>query len=340
MDFGLLYIQNKAASQAAMGLGCFVFVICILVPYIICWAFVPLYLILLILGAIRGFKVENPAFTFLIPLAPFAAACVLCMFFWWAIPFIVNLANDLFETFRSIFIDDNSPIVFLKDEIPDEKCYLYFILFFGGSISSFFSIMSIACMEPLSSTKQYHKINTRSKWDNNDNRWREIWIERKFLKDGIGLSYVKPTYQAYKTYTEQKIAHNAKDFFFNELKDQFIDQRMIDRIWEDVEWMFGQNGNDRDYKLDSVRTRQEKIKSLCIRASIDFTPTIKKLRQQFKNGAITKEVAMKSLYADFKKWKTELDLPDIESRTVWKSICQKINLQPKQTYTKSKKRSH
>lgn len=330
MDFGLLYIQNKAASQAAMGLGCFVFVICILIPYIFCWAFMPLYLILLILGAIRGFKVENPAFTFLFPLAPFGAACVLCMGFWWAIPTIVNLSNDLLDMINP-FYDGN---ILFRDNIPDDKCFLYFIGVLGGSVGSLFSIVSIGTL--LEEFKDF----TRYRSTNNNRAWQEIWIEQKFLKDGIGLSYVKPTYQAYKTYTEQKIAYNAKDFFFNELKDQFIDQRIIDRIWEDVEWMFGQNGNDRDYKLDSVRTRQEKIKSLCIRASIDFTPIINKLRQQFKNGAITKEVAMKSLYTDFKKWKTELDLPDIEARTVWKSICQKINLQPKQTYTKSKKRSH
>ena len=96
----------------------------------------------------------------------------------------MNLANDLFETFRSIFINSNSPIVFLKDKISDEKCYLYFILFFGGSVSSFFSIMSIACMEPLSLTKQYHKINTRSKWkwDKNDNIDAYCRASRKSVK--------------------------------------------------------------------------------------------------------------------------------------------------------------
>lgn len=317
MDFGILYIQNKAASQAAMGLGCFVFIFCILIPYIVCWAFVPLYLILLILGAIRGFKVENPAFTFLFPLVPFASACVLCMFFWWAIPAIVNFSNDLLDMI-SPFYDGNT---LFRDSIPDDKCFLYFIGVLGGSVGSIFSIVSIGAL--LEGFKDFPKYRTT-----NDNRaWQEIWIERKFLEDGIGLSYVKPTYQAYKTYTEQKIRRNARDFFFNELKNQFIDQRMIERIWEDVEWMFRQNGNDGYYRLDSVRTRQEKIKSLCIRASIDFTPTIKKLRQQFKNGAITKEVAMKSLYTDFEKWKTEFDLPNNEARTVWKSICKKMNLQ-------------
>lgn len=319
MDFGILYVPNKAASQAAMGLGCFVCIFCILIPYIVCWAFIPLYLILLIVGACRKFNVENPAFTFLFPLAPFAAACTLCMFFWWAIPAIVNFSNDLLDMI-SPFYDGNT---LFRDSIPDDKCFLYFIGVFGGSVGSIFSIVSIGTL--LEGFKDFSKYRTT-----NDNRaWQEIWIERKFLEDGIGLSYVKPTYQAYKTYTEQKIRRNARDFFFNELKNQFIDQRMIDRIWEAVEWMFRQNGNDGYYRLDSVRTRQEKIKSLCIRASIDFTPTIKKLRQQFKNGAITKEVAMKSLYTDFEKWKTEFDLPNSEARTVWGAICQKINLQPK-----------
>lgn len=171
MDFGVIYMQDKAATRAAMWLGAFIFVLFILVPFFVWWLFIPLYILLLIIGAKRKFKVDNPNFIFLFPLAPFTAALVLCLAFWWCIPLIVNLANDLFETFRSIFINSNSPIVFLKDEISDEKCYLYFILFFGGSVSSFFSIMSIACMEPLSSTKQYHKINTRSKWkwDKNDN---------------------------------------------------------------------------------------------------------------------------------------------------------------------------
>lgn len=184
MDFGVIYMQDKAATRAAMWLGAFIFVLFILVPFFVWWLFIPLYILLLIIGAKRKFKVDNPNFIFLFPLAPFAAALVLCLAFWWCIPLIVNLANDLFETFRSIFINSNSPIVFLKDEISDEKCYLYFILFFGGSVSSFFSIMSIACMEPLSLTKQYHKINTRSKWkwDKNDNIDAYCRASRKSVK--------------------------------------------------------------------------------------------------------------------------------------------------------------
>lgn len=142
MDFGILYMPNKAASQAAMGLGCFVFLFCILIPYIVCWAFVPLYLILLILGAIRGFKVENPAFTFLFPLVPFTAACVLCIVFWWAIPAIVNFSNDLLDLINP-FYDGN---ILFRDSIPDDKCFLYFIEIIGGSIGVIFSIISIGSL--------------------------------------------------------------------------------------------------------------------------------------------------------------------------------------------------
>lgn len=142
MDFGILYVPNKAASQAAMGLGCFVCIFCILIPYIACWAFIPLYLILLIVGACRKFNVENPAFTFLFPLAPFAAACALCLPFWWAIPTIVNFSNDLLDMI-SPFYDGNT---LFRDSIPDDKCFLYFIEIMGGSIGSVFSIVSIGTL--------------------------------------------------------------------------------------------------------------------------------------------------------------------------------------------------
>ena len=155
MDFGILYVPNKAAQQAAMGLGCFVFVFCILIPYIVCWAFIPLYLILLILGAAKGFKAENPAFTFLLPLAPFAAACVLCMFFWWAIPFVVNTADMLLDTFKSIFIGSDR-ISFFREDIPDGKCFLYFIGVIGGSVGSVFSIVSIGAVFENNQTVNYY----------------------------------------------------------------------------------------------------------------------------------------------------------------------------------------
>ena len=141
MDIGYLYIRDKAASQAAMGLGRVVFFLFIFIPYI----FIPLYLILLIAGAFRGFRVENPALTFLLPLAPFAAACVLCIVFWWAIPFLVNTADMILDAFKSIFVSNNS-ISFFREDIPNEKCFLYFIAVIGGSIGTLFSIMSIGIL--------------------------------------------------------------------------------------------------------------------------------------------------------------------------------------------------
>lgn len=183
MDFGILYVPNKAASQAAMGLGCFVFIFCILIPYIVCWAFVPLYLILLIMGAVRRFKVDDPAFTFLFPLAPFLAACALCLPLWWAIPFVVNTADMLLESFRDIFVSNDNISIARKD-IPDDKCFLYFIGVIGGCVGSLFSVVSIGSL--LDVNKCHHPLTNRHKqfnnWDNYLGNTKQKWGNSDFYK--------------------------------------------------------------------------------------------------------------------------------------------------------------
>lgn len=203
MDFGIIYMQNKAATNAAMWLGFFIFSLFIFVPFLIWWLSIPLYITLLVVGATKKFQVENQVFTFLFPLAPFAAACVLCLAFWWCIPFIVNLVNDLFETFKSIFVSSNDPIVFLKEEIPDEKCYLYFVLYFGGAFSCFFSLMNIFCMEALSLHSKSSRTYTKSKWkwDKNDNIDAYCRASRKRIKP---MSHELNLTQENKLYREQQ----------------------------------------------------------------------------------------------------------------------------------------
>ena len=88
----------------------------------------------------------------------------------------------------------------------------------------------------------------------------------------------------------------------------------------------------KDYPKNPIaspaKAKQEKLRSLCIRASIDFTPIIKQLRKQFRDGKISKDDVMKSLYDDFEKWKTEYEFGSMKELTsIWKSICKKINLQ-------------
>lgn len=155
MDFGLIYMRNGAVSQAMMGLGCIVFLFFILIPYVACLLFVPLYLTLLFLGADGKIKTKSPALTFLMPLAPFAIAGILCLLFWWAIPFLVNMVDMMFVAFKSIFVSNDS-ISLARKDIPDGKCYLYFIIVFGGSIGSLLSIMGI------SELWRYVKVNDKS----------------------------------------------------------------------------------------------------------------------------------------------------------------------------------
>ena len=135
MDFGIIYMRDGAASRAAMWLGCLVFLLFIFVPLITFWLFVPLYLAILVIGALRRFEVESPTFTFLLPLSGFFLAIALFILFWWAIPSIVNFARDCVDMI-SLNMDDH---FLFRESIPDDKCYLYFFGVVGGSIGSIFS---------------------------------------------------------------------------------------------------------------------------------------------------------------------------------------------------------
>jgi hypothetical protein len=90
------------------------------------------------------------------------------MWFWWAIPFIVNVADSLLDMFKNIFTGEYYSL--LREDIPDDKCYLLFILVFGGTFSSIFSFMNICCMEQANyfeDSKKYSK--TKWKWGKDDN---------------------------------------------------------------------------------------------------------------------------------------------------------------------------
>ena len=292
-----------------MGLGCAVFVLFIFIPYIVCWLFAPLYLTLLIAGAFRGFKVENPASTFLLPLAPFAAACVLCIAFWWAIPFLVNTADMILDAFKSIFVSSNS-ISFIREDIPNGKCFLYFIAIFGGSIGSMFSIASIGKLWEESQSGQQHIKQKRK-------------AERNTIREARN---VKRQYNSHAISKEEANRQIAKDLE-KWGKGLGLSQATIQRYYNEYSIKGAEFSTNPIVSPDMAKN--EKIKSLCKRASIDFTPKVKKLRQQYNSGKLTKEEVMKSLYADFKIWAAEFDLSENEAKTVWKSVYKKINLQNK-----------
>ena len=92
--------------------------------------------------------------------------------------------------------------------------------------------------------------------------------------------------------------------------------------------MIGVEDKEIFYTLVNAESRKNKIRSLCIHASTYFTPTINRLRKQFKEGKMSREEVIEALRSDFKKWKEEFNLSDIESKVVWKSICKNLNLLP------------
>lgn len=235
MDFGILYIPNKAASTAAMVLGFLACAVFIYIPLILAYLFVPLYLAVVIMAISGKHKGRGLKFPLLLPLAPFAVSGFLTLLLWPALPTLVNAVHIL----TTLLFGSLESSVYRKD-IPDNECILDFFLFLGGSFGSFFSVLSICgAFDEFDSSPKYRT-------ENDDRSWQEIWIERKFKEDGIKNRYVKPTYQVYKTYTDKKITTNARDFFIGELSKQSVDQRIIDLIWEKVKWMFeeGKSNNN------------------------------------------------------------------------------------------------
>ena len=64
MDFGILYIPNKAASTAAMVLGFLACAVFIYIPLILAYLFVPLYLAVVIMAISGKHKGGNLKFHF------------------------------------------------------------------------------------------------------------------------------------------------------------------------------------------------------------------------------------------------------------------------------------
>lgn len=137
MDFGVIYMSDRNATHAAMGLGCMIFLLFIFIPLIAAYLFIPLYLAVLVMALMGKFKDDELKFALLLPIAPFAVASLLCLMLWWCVPAIVNFSRDCLDlvTMR----DD----VLFRAAIPDDKCYWYFIVVLGGCIGSIFAATSI-----------------------------------------------------------------------------------------------------------------------------------------------------------------------------------------------------
>ena len=147
MDFGIIYIQNKAAANAAMWLGMTVFLLAIFIPYVGAYLFIPLYIAVLIKLAYYKFQVDGLWSAILLPFAPFAFSILLCILFWWAIPSVVNIADELITLFRP------GTLSLYRETIPDDKCFLYFVLVIGGGIGSLFCLLVLFLgMERISAT--------------------------------------------------------------------------------------------------------------------------------------------------------------------------------------------
>ena len=176
MDFGIIYLQDKVATRAAMWLGGVVFILFILLPYLAAYLFIPLYLIVIAMALMGKFKGEELKYALLMPIIPFGVAIVLCLLFWWAVPAVVNFANDCLEI---AMMDDT----LFKPDIPDSKCYLYFIFVLGGGVGSMMALLSLI-MPKESGVKRTDKLkrtdrkpaeppvryvpdftNTSSRWD-------------------------------------------------------------------------------------------------------------------------------------------------------------------------------
>lgn len=151
MDFGIIYMQNKAATQAAKALGILVFIMFILVPVVAAYLFIPLYLIVLAMSMMGKFKDDERKYALLMPIIPFGIAIVLCLLFFWAVPAVVNFARDCID--MALMRDD----ILFREAIPDSKCYLYFILVLGGGVGSILALTSII-MPKESNVKRIDKL--------------------------------------------------------------------------------------------------------------------------------------------------------------------------------------
>lgn len=150
MDFGIIYMQNKAATNAAMWLGMMIFLFAIFIPYIGAYLFVPLYIAVFVKLAHYRFQVDGLWTAILLPLAPFAFSILLCLLFWWAIPTIVNVADELITMFKP------GELSLYRESIPDDRCFLYFVLVLGGGIGSFFCLTALLFGMEHTSSKSYY----------------------------------------------------------------------------------------------------------------------------------------------------------------------------------------
>ena len=139
MDFGFIYFRDRNADRAAMGLGCLMVPLIILLPSISVYIFPVLYLTLLICAFITKFKIDNIGTMLLMPLASFGAALPICALFWWIIPWIMNTLYDM----RSMlpFFEDRP--LFAPDALSDSEAIFYFIIYFGCTFGTLFAVFAI-----------------------------------------------------------------------------------------------------------------------------------------------------------------------------------------------------
>lgn len=301
MDFGFLYIRDKVSSQATMGLGCAFFLLFIFIPYIVCWLFIPLYVALLVIGALRKFKVDNPVFTFLIPLSGFLLALAIFIVFWWAIPGIVNFGRDCIDIFTLNTGDD----FMTRKSIPNEQCYLYFFGIVGGSVGSLFSIVSIGALwEESNSGKQYIE--------------RKRKLEPKIFNDVKNIKRKIDSCAISEDEANKQIAAKIERWGVGLGLSQQTMRRYYDTY--SIEEHDNQKASNINYKVDNYLAEQNKLSSIVICANKKLTPFIKKAKKQYNNGLLTKNEAIKLIWHEFEKWSKDFYLSQTELQFIWKKI--------------------
>lgn len=243
MDFGILYMPNKAASQAAMGLGCFVLIFCIIAPYIMCLLFVPLYIAVFLNSANYITNDSDLKYVLLPPLVPFVFAGLLCLPLYWAIPGIVNFVRDCIDI---ITLNTGDNFLFRKD-IPDNDCYLYFIGVLGGSLGSLCCIIELI-------SQPFDTTDNKYQYADSDITWQEIWIKREAGKCNYHYLLPNISINVYKSYIKDRIGiDKAKELFLKETNENSITKKEAMDFWNRIEWLFR---NDETYHINSLSTHK------------------------------------------------------------------------------------
>ena len=227
MDFGVIYIQNKAASRAAMWLGFFVFVLFIFIPLLSAFLFIPLYFAVIIMALLVGFKSDNILFALLSPLASFLIVGLLSLCFWWAVPTIVNAVDELIILFRP------DKLTFNVERIPDNECFAYFIAVLGGLGGSFLSVISIGLLsEDLSTHSKKEKLREKYRHKNYYGLGKEL--TDKFYHE---ISDINDNYKNGRISTQDANALIEDRFMSWIKKTHNIKGSEAEHLWLNYKWL-------------------------------------------------------------------------------------------------------